>query len=152
MESYFGLKCPKCDNIEPENFKERFVEEHYNDVIECLNCGYADDIGNFSHKSVNKEGYWVKYWYSRGHSDEQTKTYQFMRYSDGFTDEDKDDEELWEQESEAWAVSKGCWSAQSFKYGFEIVDSPPKEWLQSEAEYYHKMARFYFRHLDEVVI
>ena len=98
---------------------------------------------------MSEEGFWVRYWYGRGQSSLCKETFRFYPFKSGWTEEDKDKESMWEQEADSWARDEGCWSARSYSYGFEFVDKPPKDWLESKADYHQKMANFYNNFLED---
>lgn len=101
---------------------------------------------------MSDEGFWVQYWMIRGQSDKPTKvTYQFFKYSGGYTDEDKNNDELWRKEAESWAQNEGRgWSSSRYQYGFVLVNSPPIKWLESKVSYYKKSLEFFEARLNEV--
>ena len=100
---------------------------------------------------MTENGFWVRYWLIRGQSPKPTnETYMFYSYDDSYKDEDKKDEEMWEGEAQLWAENDGgCWSAQRYQYGFEFVEFPPIDWLESNKDYHRKMLKFYEEHLQE---
>lgn len=84
--------------------------------------------------SDNKDGFWVKYWmeYGRG-STTRTETYEFLKYADGYTEEDKKNEDFLKILAQEWCQKDHMgWSFDSYHYGFEVVEKPPEEWISDE--------------------
>ena len=94
---------------------------------------------------MEEEGFWIRYWNNKSYSNED---YKYYPYSDGWKKEDKDKEEMWRKEAEAWAENKGCWAYNSFEYGFEFVDKPPKEWLDKKISRLESSLIFYKQWVD----
>lgn len=83
---------------------------------------------------TNNDGFWVKYWmeYGRG-STTKEETYEFLKYSDGNTEEDKKNEGYLKILAQDWCQRDHMgWSFDSYHYGFEVVEKPPNKWIQKE--------------------
>lgn len=87
----------------------------------CPECG-----ADLSEKDPNEvkpdDTRWVRFWRSF-RSGRDAETYQRLAYH-GTTDED-----YLRQEAEQWASDQGP-AGYDFRYGWEIVDQPPDEWLR----------------------
>ncbi len=82
---------------------------------------------------TKKEGFWVRLFieYGRGHTVTE-ETYVYLTHEAGY---DEKDEESLRLEAENWANhdNRG-YALDRYKYGFEIVPKPPKEWLEKELD------------------
>lgn len=79
-----------------------------------------------------QDGFWVRMFLGKGESPE-AETYEFFKFSDGYTEEDKKDDEMLRRHTEKWAQNDmQCWGRERFRYGFEVVIVPPSCWLQEE--------------------
>lgn len=77
-----------------------------------------------------KEGFWVRLWMDRERSSKTEETYEYLTYDDGY---DEKDEESLKSIAEDWAWhDKQGYNSEYYRYGFEIVSKPPKEWLEKE--------------------
>lgn len=85
---------------------------------------------------VNKDGFWVRYWMECGRGSSKTiETYEFLQYDDGYTEEDKKNESFLKTLAHDWCQQDHMgWSFDSYHYGFEVVETPSKEWMIKELE------------------
>jgi hypothetical protein len=85
----------------------------------------------------NEDGFWVRLWMEsgRGHSIVE-ETYEFFKFSDGYTEEDKKDHEMLSEHAYDWAGNeKGGFDSfdmMRFESGYEVVIVPLSYWLQEE--------------------
>lgn len=99
---------------------------------------------------MKEEGFWVKYYIISGQSEEPSDfEYFYYLYSDGWTKEQENDAEIWKGEAELWAENNGGYGYSRYEYGFEIVDSPPEEWLYKKIEYHISKLKLYKECLEE---
>lgn len=77
-----------------------------------------------------KKGFWVRFWMSKERSPKTEETYKHFDEKDGYSEKD---EELLKCLVEDWA-NNDCrgYNSEHYRYGFEIVSKPPKEWLEKE--------------------
>lgn len=95
---------------------------------------------------MREKGFWVKFTMYTGQDRKSPSKigYSFYSYSDGYTEEDKKDDELWSGEAELWSQYDGQgWSYRAYEYGYEIMDSPPKEWLEKQMISHKEEYEFY---------
>lgn len=99
-----------------------------------------------------EKGFWVKYFMYTGQDrDNPSKVgYSYYLYSDGYTEKDKKDHELWKGEAESWSEYEGNgWSFRSYEYGYKIIDIPPVEWLEKQMNSHKTEYDFYKECLEE---
>lgn len=78
------------------------------------------------------DGFWLRMFIGDDKSPKE-ETYEFFKYSDGYTEEDKKDDEQLREHTLNWAENDMCcWGRERFRYGFEVVIVPPSCWLQEE--------------------
>jgi len=77
-----------------------------------------------------KEGFWVRFWMEKERSFKTEETYEYLTYEEGC---DEKDEESLKSFAEDWAQND-CrgYNSEYYRYGFEVVPKPPKEWLEKE--------------------
>jgi hypothetical protein len=61
-----------------------------------------------------------------------SETYSFYPFSGGYTNKHKKDNERWKREAEDWAQNDGGWASSRYRYGFEVMEYPPKEWVLNQ--------------------
>jgi len=101
---------------------------------------------------MKEKGFWVKYsMYTGQRREEPSKvSYSYYLYSDGYTEEDKEDNKLWMGEAESWSQHDGeGWSYREYEYAYEMIDSPPKEWLERQLKFHKTEYEFYKECLEE---
>ncbi len=85
---------------------------------------------------MSDKGFWVRFWmeYGRG-STTKEETYEFLKYTDGYTEEDKKDESFLKTLAQEWCQQDHMgWSFDSYHYGFEVIEKPSQEWMMKELE------------------
>lgn len=81
-------------------------------------------------KMSKKEGFWIRLWMDRERCHKKEETFEYLLREDGY---DEKDEESLKSLAEDWSRhDKQGYNSEYYRYGFEIVSKPPKEWLEKE--------------------